>query len=137
MSIIPLLGHCEDDWKKNGSRCFLPVYDRMSFFGAFAHCNRLNSTLYSGHFLKVLFFNASQNIVSSRFWTGKLYNIDPRAKWIWLNGSVFEEWDNWKIIITDVGCNGCGFWKNGTIYLTSKCSQHISYLCQNDHHSKF
>jgi hypothetical protein len=49
-----------------------------------------------------------------------------------LDGRGFEEWEKWKIIIGDVGCGGCGFWRNGTIYLASNCSQELSYLCDGD-----
>jgi hypothetical protein len=95
--------------------------------------------LNAGNFAKALIFNASQNIGTSFFWTGKLkeINIDPHAKWAWGDGSLFEEWNERKIIITDDGCSGCGFMKNGTIYLTSKCSQRISYLCEKDRVGKF
>ena len=111
----------------------------MSCFGALAHCKRLNGTIDAGDFAKALILNAPRNIATSSFWAGKLkeINIDPHANWTWRNGSLFEEWNERKIIITDVGCNGCGFMKNGTIYLTSNCSQRISYLCEKDRMRKF
>jgi hypothetical protein len=111
----------------------------MSCLGALAHCKRLNGTLNAGNFARALIFNSSRNIGISSFWTGKLKenNIDPHAKWTWNNGSLFKEWDERKIIITDVGCSGCGFFKNGTIYLTSNCLQPISYLCEKDRKRKF
>ena len=104
----------------------------MTWFGALAHCKALNGTLHS-----TSFSNKTKN--KTYFWTGNLYeaNIDVRAHWRWLNGSVFEDWDKWKIVIADVGCGGCGFWKNKTIYLTSNCSQKLSYLCNNITVSKF
>ena len=113
----------------NNSRCFLPVHDRMTWFGAFAHCK--DGLPNAEHFSKDSLCNASRINQTSHFWTGNVYesNINPRANWTWQNGSLFKEWEKWKIIITDVGCGGCGFWKNGTIYLTSNCSQKFSYFC--------
>ena len=114
---------------------FLPVYDRMSWFGALAHCKTLNGTLHgiNGSCNRSL-LDAPQGINASHFWTGNLYesNIEARANWTWLDGRGFEEWEKWNIIIPDVGCGGCGFWRNGTIYLASNCTQELSYLCDND-----
>ncbi len=125
----------------NDSLCFecLPVYDRMTWFGAFAHCKALNRTLYPRNFSNHLHCNTSRCNETSLFWTGRLYeaDIDPNANWTWLNGSVFEEWDKWPIIITDVGCDGCSFWRDETIYLTSNCSRNFSYLCDRDGDGKF
>jgi hypothetical protein len=106
----------------------------MTWFGSFAHCKSLNRALDAGNISKALLCNASLAFETSYFWTGKIYesNIDTSANWTWLNGSLFTEWDIWKVIITDVGCSGCGFWKNGTIYLTSNCSQNFSDLCEGD-----
>jgi hypothetical protein len=106
----------------------------MTWFGSFAHCKSLNRALDAGNISKALLCNASLAFETSYFWTGKIYesNIDTSADWTWQNGDLFKEWDKWKIIITDVGCSGCGFWKNGTIYLTSNCSQNFSYFCEGD-----
>ena len=125
--------------KTNGCQRFRPVDVRMTWFGAFAHCKSLHRTLETGHFSKPFVRNAHWNFKTPYFWTGKIYetNFDTRANWRWLNGSIFEEWDKWKIIITDVGCGGCGFWRNGSIYLTSNCSKNISYLCESDRQCKF
>ena len=124
---------------ENDSRCsLLQVYDKMTWFGALAHCKTLNGTLNSGHFSNDTFHDAPWGN-KTHFWTGNLYeaNIDARAHWRWLNGSVFEEWHKWKIVIADVGCDGCGFWQNKTVYLTSNCSQKLSYLCDSDPVGRF
>ncbi|CAB4043795.1 Hypothetical predicted protein, partial [Paramuricea clavata] len=87
----------------------------MTYFGAFAHCKRLTTKLYTGKFsnCKDSLFNRPtfQNVETPLVWTGKLYEstIDTHANWTWLNGSLFKEWDTWEIIIADVGCNGCSF----------------------------
>ncbi|CAB4004721.1 Hypothetical predicted protein, partial [Paramuricea clavata] len=124
-------GRYKDRCKGNNSRCFLPVHDRMTWFDSFAHCKSLNRALDAGNISKALLRNANLSFGTSHFWTGKIYetNIDTSANWTWLNGSLFKEWDKCKVINTDVGCSGCGFWKNGTIYLTSNCSQKFSYFC--------
>ena len=112
----------------------------MTWYGAFAHCRRLNSTLLKGSFPKNVLFTAAHNVVRSSFWTGKLYQtiIDiPHTDWIWPNGSVFNEWSRWNIIIDDIGCGGCSFWKNGMVHLTSKCSQNVSYFCGSDWIGKY
>ncbi|CAB4023595.1 Hypothetical predicted protein, partial [Paramuricea clavata] len=127
--------NCKYRSKRNNSRCCRPVYDRMTYFGAFAHCKRLSTKIYAGNFsnCKDTLFNTSHNLETPLVWTGKLYEstIDARAKWTWLNGSLFKEWNKWEIIITDVGCNGCSFVRNGTIYLTSNCSQNFSCFCNS------
>jgi hypothetical protein len=129
------IDHCKNHSKRNNSQCCLPVHDRMTYFGAFAHCKRLTTKLYVGNFsnCKDSLFNTSQNVETSLVWTSKLYEsiIHRRAKWTSLNGNSFKEWDKWEIIIADVGCNGCSFMRNGTIYLTSNCSQNLSYFCNN------
>ena len=124
---------------ENDSRCFpLQVYDKMTWFGALAHCKTLNGTLHAGNFSSDAFHDSPWGN-KTHFWTGNLYEakIDVRAHWRWLDGSVFEEWDKCKIVIADVGCDGCGFWRNRTIYLTSNCKQNLSYLCDSDPVGKF
>ena len=133
--LILFLGNSEDHWRKNGTNCFFPVHDRLNFFGAWAHCKKMKSIILDAG-------NSSKALLSTVFkknttliWTGKLYErvyFEPGANWTWLNGSVFEEWDRWQIVFSDVSCHGCGFWKNGTIQLTSNCSQRISYFCEKD-----
>ena len=110
----------------------------MTWFGSFAHCKSLNQALDAANTSNALLCNASLAFETSYFWTGKMYesNIDTSANWTWLNGSLFKEWDKWKIRIIDVGCSGCGFWKNGTIYLTSNCSQNFSYFCEGSGQGK-
>ena len=130
--------NCQKDWKRNGSQCFLPVYERKIFSEASSHCKNKNSTLYVGNFSNLSFSNASVNIITSSFWTGNHHEEDvyPSAKWTWLNGNEFKKWNKWKIRIIDVGCRGCAFWENEIIYLTSNCSQKLSYLCKNTSQSK-
>jgi hypothetical protein len=132
-----LLGICDDHWKKNEKDCFLPVYDRLTFFGAFAHCAKLEGVPRIERAPKELLLTVSKNATIT-IWTGKVYEarIDKDSKWKWLNGTDFEEWDRWKVVITDVGCRGCAFLKSRTIYLTSECFQRISYLCESDRESK-
>jgi hypothetical protein len=110
----------------------------MTWFDAFAHCKSLSRRHDAGFFSNALLCNINETFGTSYFWTGKIYetNIDIRAFWRWTNDSLFEEWDKWKLIITDVGCGGCGFWRNGTIYLTSNCSENLSYLCERDRQCK-
>lgn len=131
MSLDP----CENGWKKIDKNCFLPMYDKMTWYGAFAHCQKLNSSLLKENFPKNVFSNATHKIISSSFWTGKLYEtvIDNlHSGWISLNDSVFNEWSRWDIIIHDIGCGGCSFWRNGIIHLTSKCCRNVSYFCGSD-----
>ena len=102
------------------------------WFSAFVHCKRLNGTLLKENISSSL--PASWKVKTDLLWTGNLYQttIDRSSNWAWLNGSLFKYWDQTHIIITDVGCGGCGFWENGTIFLTSNCSQKFSYFCGND-----
>lgn len=129
------IDRCESGWKKINKTCFLPVYDKMTWYGAFAHCKRLNSTLSKEKLPGNLFVNDTRNIVSSSFWIGNRYQTitdTEQTNWMWLNGSLFNEWSRWNVIITDIGCGGCGFWRNGIIHLTSKCSENASYFCGSD-----
>ena len=122
---------CDKPFIKNGNQCFLPVYEEKTFFDAIDYCKKNRSNLLTFNASQSPSFNATRIDETPLFWTGKLYEvtINPYGKWTWLNGTELK-WDQWRIEIDDVGCRGCGFWKNGSIHLTSNCFQNISYLCE-------
>ncbi|XP_028391995.1 uncharacterized protein LOC114516661 [Dendronephthya gigantea] len=120
---------CDNGWKRNGSHCYLPVYDLMTWYGALAHCRRLNSTLYEGNASKDILCNAS---LEKYFWTRNLYkiNMNESIQWKLVGGRSYKQ-NKWRI--PDMRCGVCGFWENGVVYLiTPNCSQNFSYLCRND-----
>lgn len=140
MVSFPSLGQCEPPWL-NGSngQCFLPVYDKMIWYGAFAHCRRLNSTIFPGNFSQIQFVNVSHlNIKTSCFWTNNLYEIAIKrsAQWTRDVGCLINKISLWNILDTNFSCGRCGVLENCTVYLTSNKSN-CTQVCKSFINGKF
>ena len=126
---------CVGPWQteSNNHECVLPVYDKMTWYGAFAHCRRLDSEIFAGNFFKIEFVDASHlNVTTSSFWTKNLYEIvlQRTANWTWNAGCLVERTSLWNILDTYFSRGKCGVSKNNKIYLTSNCTQISSNVCK-------
>ena len=123
-------GKCDGGWNVYGEHCFLTVRDQMTWFGAYAHCKRLHSDLFTNgvHENEIASQMDGQNI-----WTGEAAStkLNPDLKWKWSVGSELQ-WTSQKINVPDLSCDGCGFLRNETVYLTSFCSKNHSYMCRSE-----
>jgi hypothetical protein len=126
-----LLGKCDENWISYGENCSLLVHDRMSWFGAYAHCKRLHSELYTDGVHEA----SIASVMDGRYmWTGLATSTKPNPgpRWEWSNRTQLQ-WTDREIRVPDVGCRGCGFMRNQTLYLTSHCLKKYSFICQDEY----
>ena len=126
-----LLGKCDENWISYGENCSLLVHDRMSWFGAYAHCKRLHSELYTDGVHEA----SIASVMDGRYmWTGLAISTKPNPgpRWEWSNRTQLQ-WTDREIRVPDVGCRGCGFMRNQTLYLTSHCLKKYSFICQDEY----
>ena len=137
-----MLGKCDENWNLHGEHCSLIVRDQMTWFGAYAHCKRLDSDLFTSSVHEQKF--ASQ-IGGQDVWTAKAIStkLNPGLGLKWSGLSALQ-WASQKINVPDLSCDGCGFMRNGTVYLTSYCFNSRSYICKMelktgtyDNHQRF
>ena len=115
------------------TNCFLEVHQRMTWFGAHAHCEALNASILTKEVLLMNMTNSSHKILSRQYWIDRRPRllINPKARWKnTSDDGVFEYPDDIQIRITSVGCRGCGFWKDSKVFLGDECEKSHLAICK-------
>ena len=123
-----VLDTCDKKWKLVEESCYLVVHESMTWFGAYAHCRRLRSELYTDDVHLPGFVMDGRS-----FWTGLAigWRLDRGLQWQWSNGTTFQ-WKYRQIQVRHLGCSGCSYMRNRTLYLTSHCHENLLFFCQGE-----
>ena len=122
------VGKCEEGWKMNDNYCYLNVYFRLTWFGAFAHCLAKQSEMY----VETVHGHSISATMTQKFWIGLAQRRPPNPilGWEWTSGMPLQ-WDKAEIMLYNRECSGCGYLRNRTLYLTW-CRRNLLYLCDGD-----
>jgi hypothetical protein len=133
-ALIFLSGKCDEEWSVHGEHCSLIVRDQMTWFGAYAHCRRLQGELFTS--------GTHENEIASPMdgqfiWSGSATNkiLNTEIKWTWSNGNKLDR-KSQKIRMDNSYCvDGCGYVRNRTVHLTSTCNKKRTFICGNEFES--
>ena len=107
----------------------------MTWFGAHAHCEALNASILTKEVLLMNMTNSSHKKLSKQYWIDRnpRLHINPKAKWKnTSDDGVFKYPDDIQILITSVGCRGCGFWKDSKVFLGAECEKSHLVICKSN-----